>query len=123
MKTEFRNKITAGMNTSFRHKAAKVSWINGLLLGLLLLAGFGGHVKGEGLLEMVILMLMIMGVLLGTAALTGLRKYGAKGLLVAALTGIIVNGILIYFFAVDFRSKPVMARGPAAVVPATKPAK
>jgi hypothetical protein len=120
MRTEFRNKITAGMDTMFRHKSARVSWVSGLLLVLVVLVGLSGRLKGEG---MVVLMMLIMGVLLGAASLTGLRKYKSKSMVVAALAGIIINGILIYFFAADFTSKPVQARGKKAAVPVATPAK
>jgi hypothetical protein len=123
MRTEFRNKITAGMDTMFRHKSARVSWVSGLLLVLVVLVGLSGRLKGEGLMEMVVLMMLIMGVLLGAASLTGLRKYKSKSMVVAALAGIIINGILIYFFAADFTSKPVQARGKKAAVPVATPAK
>jgi acyl carrier protein len=45
---------------------------------------------------------MVAGLVLGVIALSGIRKYGAKGILAPAVVGIGINGLLLFIFVTNF---------------------
>lgn len=85
---------------SFAHQAAKASWIIGVVVVFL---GFGKRIAGLGLaLDLVTLLVVVVGLVLGTVALFGIRKYGPKGILANALVGIAINGLFLLIFLTNF---------------------
>ena len=56
----------------------------------------------KAILDLVALVLIFLGLSLGFIALFGIRKQGTKGILVPAVVGIIINGLLVFIFATNF---------------------
>jgi hypothetical protein len=102
--------ITPPQNTgSFSHQAAKASWVTAVLV--FVLSAFGGQAGGARvLIELIALLLMVIGFILGIVALLGIRKHGVKGILAPALIGLIINGLLIFIFISNFLAARARAR-------------
>jgi len=102
---------TPPQTTAFAHQAAKGSWASAVIVILLL--AFGGRTGARVIIELVALLLIVAGLVLGIVALFGIRKRGAKGILAPALVGIIINGLLLLIFVTNFlavRAKAQRAR-------------
>lgn len=89
---------------SFHHQAAKLSLVTLLLL---FLSGIASRSLREGgvsvvTLEWIRLGIIVSGFLLALLALAGVPKHGAKGLLGRAVSGLFINGLLIFIFATNF---------------------
>ena len=79
---------------------------------------FGGHTGARVILELVALLLIIGGLVLGIVALFGIRKHGAKGILAPALVGIVINGLLLLIFITNFLAARARAqRGASTTTP------
>ena len=80
----------------FARHAARASWISFIFAFVLLMLL---HPLQGSPLEFIILraapLLMLLGFALGLIALFGIRKYGIKGILLPAVIGLILNGLLI----------------------------
>ena len=85
---------------SIAHQAAKASWLCPIVLILLL--SLGRNVADAVILDLIALFLMVVGLLLGIAAVIGISKYGAKGILAPAICGILINGLLLSIFVTNF---------------------
>jgi hypothetical protein len=85
---------------SIAHQAAKASWVCPIVLMLLL--GFGRNVASPLALDLIALLLIVVGFVLGIAAAIGIGKYGAKGILAPAICGILINGLLLSIFVTNF---------------------
>jgi hypothetical protein len=96
-------------STAFPHQAAKASWVCAVIV--FLLVAFGGRTGAKAILELVALVIMAIGSLLGIVALFGIPKHGAKGILAPALVGIILNGLLIFIFVTNFMATRAKAQG------------
>jgi hypothetical protein len=62
----------------------------------------GGRTGARVIIELVSVSLMVVGVVLGTIALIGVPKHGARGILAPALIGIVINGLLLFIFGSNF---------------------
>jgi hypothetical protein len=86
---------------AFAHQAAKGSWI--ICVVVLLLNGFGKRMVGLGVvLDLIALLGIVAGLVLGVVALFGIRKYGTKGILANALVGIVISGLFLLIFVTNF---------------------
>jgi hypothetical protein len=85
---------------AFAHQAAKASWAGPIVVFVLLV--FGHQIASQVLLELIALALILAGMGLGIAALFGIRKHGRKGILVPALVGLVINGLLLLIFITNF---------------------
>lgn len=56
------------------------------------------------------LCLIAVGLAFGIAALLGISKQGAKGILAPALVGIIINGLLLPFVVANFITAQIQDR-------------
>ena len=84
---------------SLTHQAAKSSWASGVLVIILLAVG---RRVAPVFVEFAALTLIGVGVICGIAALLGIRKHGAKGILAPALLGLVINGFLAFIFISNF---------------------
>lgn len=85
---------------AFAHQAAKASWAGPIVIFVLLV--FGHQVAPPVLLDLLALALILTGIGMGIAALFGIRKHGRKGILVPALVGLVINGLLLLIFVTNF---------------------
>ncbi len=80
---------------SFARQAARASWVS-----FIFSYGFAHMAPGLGFAEMTLIfqvaaaLFMIIGVTLGIIALFGIRKHGTKGILVPAIVGLVLNGLV-----------------------------
>jgi hypothetical protein len=86
--------------TTFAHQAARASWIGPIIIFLLF--AFAHQVAARLVLELIALVLIVAGIGLGIAALFGIRQHGRKGILAPALTGLVLNGLLLFIFITNF---------------------
>ena len=95
-------------NNSISHLAAKASLV-AVLLGIGLMVTVGKTPIGD----MAAGFLVLLGFVAAIVALAGIPAYGRRGILGLGLTGLVVNGLLIGIFAVNFataRRKAAEAR-------------
>lgn len=85
---------------AFAHQAAKASWTSVVIICIL--GAFGRGVGAPVLIELLSLFLILVGLVFGLVALLGVRKHGAKGILVPAIIGIALNGLLLFIFITNF---------------------
>jgi hypothetical protein len=95
-------------STALANQAAKASWV--CAVAIFILVTFGSRTAAQLIVERVALLLMAVGLLLGIIALFGIRKHGARGILVPALVGIATNGVLLFIFATNFFAARARAR-------------
>ena len=80
----------------FAPQAAKASWVS-----FLFAYGFAYFARGftdpltKPIFALGVALFMVIGFVLGIIALFGIRKYGTKGILIPALVGIILNGVIL----------------------------
>src|SRR5690349_17641055 len=106
-------KITP-QNTGFAREAAKASWASSVIVFLIL--ALGSRTGAKAILELVSLVLILLGLSLGFIALFGIRKHGMKGILAPAITGIIINGLLVFIFATNFFAARARAQRDASAM-------
>src|SRR2546427_492399 len=94
--------------TGFPHQAAKASWASAVIVFLLLM--FGGRTGAKVIIEMIALLLLVVGLVLGVIALFGIRKHGTRGILAPALAGILISGLLVFIFVTNFLAARAKAR-------------
>ncbi|MDB6124664.1 MAG: hypothetical protein JWQ71_3657 [Pedosphaera sp.] len=94
---------------AFAHQAAKASWVCAALV--FCVTTFGKSIGPKVVIELIALLLMVIGFVLGIVALFGISRHGAKGILTPALTGILLNGLLIFIFATNFMAARAKAQG------------
>lgn len=79
--------------TVFPYQLARISWIAGVIaIGLIV---FTSHTRARIVGDMTSLLLVCVGFLLGIVTLASVPKYGAKHVLLPALSGITINGLLL----------------------------
>jgi hypothetical protein len=89
---------------SLGRQAAQASWmapIVGVALNVsnALSVPQGRHTRGEMLfIGWASFAIYIFGLVLGIAALVLMRKYGRAGILVPAIIGVVINGLLVFAF-------------------------
>jgi hypothetical protein len=84
---------------SFAHEAAKASWVAFLIFfGLCMFTNKPDN-HGNVLVVLFAFFWVVVGFAFGVAALFGIRRYGTKGILVPAIIGIILNGLIILLAA------------------------
>lgn len=99
--------------TSFAHQAAKLSWACPIIVfGL---AVFGGHVGSALVIDLIALLFILVGLISGIVALSGISRHGKKGILIPALIGIIINGFLLFIFVTNFVAARARAQQNTAV--------
>ena len=82
-------------------KLAKASWICPLIiLGLMTVSR--GVASGRIFVDVAALVLALTGRLFGVVALFGIRRFGRKKILAPALTGILINGLLVLIWVTNF---------------------
>jgi hypothetical protein len=91
---------TPSETKAFAHQAAKLSWVCPIIIFLLLVAG--KQVSSPVILDLIALLLIVVGLLFGVIALFGISKHGTKGILAPAIVGIIINGLLLLIFVMNF---------------------
>jgi hypothetical protein len=99
----------------FAHGAAKGSWLCTILA--VVLFQIGKRTGQVVMFELLGLLAIMAGLLLGVIALFGIPKYGAKGILGSALTGIAINGLLVFIFVTNFIAAREKARRGALDLP------
>jgi hypothetical protein len=82
------------------HQAAKASWASAVIVFFLLM--FGNRTGAKVAVELIALVLLVAGFILGVVALFGIRKHGTRGILAPALLGILINGLLLFVFVTNF---------------------
>ena len=86
----------------FALQAARCSWIAPLVaIGVLAFVNTATPIA-KLITEIVILLLSLLGLLLGVGSLFGIRRHGIKGILVPALAGVIISGLLISIWVLNF---------------------
>jgi hypothetical protein len=92
---------TAPKMTSFSHRAARLGWVCPLIsLIVFALLIFDREVLARKIIPVIVevaLLLIGVGLISGIAALFGVSRHGRKGILVPAIVGIIISGLLILF--------------------------
>jgi hypothetical protein len=91
---------TPPKTTSFSHQAAKLSWACPIIIFVLLM--FNRQIGARVIIELVALLLIVVGLIFGIIALFGIPKHGTKGILAPAIVGIIINGLLLLIFVMNF---------------------
>jgi uncharacterized membrane protein HdeD (DUF308 family) len=91
---------TPPVKPSFSHQAAKLSWVCPIIV--FLLVTFGKQAGLRVMIELIALCFIVMGLVAGVAALFGIRTHGKKGILVPAIVGIVINGLLLFIFVTNF---------------------
>jgi lipopolysaccharide export LptBFGC system permease protein LptF len=95
---------------------AKASWICPLgIFGLMAVSS--GVRNGRIIIEVIGLVLALVGLSLGIAALFGIKRYGRKKILAPALTGIVINSLIVLIWVTNFWAayeRTRSARHPAA---------
>src|SRR5579885_2297265 len=84
----------------FACQAAKGSWASPVIVVVLFV--FGSSVSSRVILELIALVLILVGLGLGTIALFSIRQHGTKGILAPALVGLVINGLLLFIFITNF---------------------
>jgi hypothetical protein len=92
---------TSPKTKSFSHRAATLGWvspvISGIIFALLIFEGQIVARKIRPFFVQVALLLIAVGLVSGIVALFGVSKHGKKGILVPAIVGIVISGLLILF--------------------------
>jgi lipopolysaccharide export LptBFGC system permease protein LptF len=109
------NTIPPPQATAFAHQAAKVSWVCPIIV--FVLVPLGGQVAARVIIELIALLLIIVGLVFGVIALSGIRKHGSKGILAPAIVGIIINGLLLFIFITNFLAARARALGHNSAAP------
>ena len=104
---------TPSPKTAFAFQAAKASWVSAVVVFFLIT--IGGRTGGKALIELLALLLIFVGLVLGVIALFGVRRHGTKGILAHSLAGILINGLLIFIFVTNFLAARARARKAAAI--------
>ena len=91
---------TPPRTTSFSHQAAKLSWVCPIIIFVLLM--FSRQIGARVIIELVALLLIVVGLIFGIVALFGISKHGTKSILAPAIVGIIINGLLLLIFVMNF---------------------
>jgi hypothetical protein len=85
-----------GARRAFAHEAARASWLVPLAVAVL-----SGMVRRAGLglfADLLVMLFVLAGLVLAIVALAGIGTHGRKGILLPALAGLFVNGLLILIF-------------------------
>jgi hypothetical protein len=110
---------TPSKTTSFSHQAAKLSWVCPILLFVLLM--FKRQIGAPALItDLLGLLLIVVGSTSGIVALFGISRHGTKGILAPALVGILINGLLLSIFIMNFmaaRERAIQQRGSSDASP------
>src|SRR5262245_9999136 len=86
--------------SSWATVAARCSWVAFLLI---LGANMVGSVTGlKPIADLVALPMAVCGTLLGIVSLFGLRRFERKGILVPAIIGILLNGLILAIWIPNF---------------------
>ena len=92
---------TRPKTSSFSRRAARLGWICPVIsLIVFVLLIFDRQIIARKIIPVfvqVALLLIAVGLVSGISALFGVSKHGRKGVLVPAIVGIIVSGLLILF--------------------------
>jgi uncharacterized membrane protein YsdA (DUF1294 family) len=92
---------TTPKTTSFSHRAAKLGWVCPVIsLIVFALLIFDRQIVARKIIPIIVqvaLLLIVVGLIFGIVALFGVSKHGTKGILVPAIVGIIISGLLILF--------------------------
>jgi hypothetical protein len=105
----------ATIPTPFGQRAANGSLICGVSIFVLLLVG--GSTGAKVVIELVALVLIVAGLILGAIGLFAIRRHGVKGILLPALVGIVINGLLAFIFVTNFSTARARARSPGNLPP------
>jgi len=84
----------------FPHQAARASWICPLLFIVIMM--FGSRVGSQMILDLIGLAMICVGIVLAIIAFCGIPRYGARGLLAQAISGVLLNGLFFFIFATNF---------------------
>jgi hypothetical protein len=94
------NAPTLPKPASFSQQAAKLSWVCPIILfGLL---AFSRQMGAPLIIDLVALLFIVAGLAFGVIALFGIPRHGAKGILVSAIAGLVINGLLLFIFVSNF---------------------
>jgi hypothetical protein len=92
---------TSPKTKSFSHRAATLGWICPVIsLIIFALFIFDRHIVARKIIPFFVefaLLLIAVGLVSGIVALFGVSKHGKKGILVPAIVGIVICGLLILF--------------------------
>jgi|ERR1017187_2002125 uncharacterized membrane protein YsdA (DUF1294 family) len=95
------NTPAAPKTTSFAHRAAMLGWVCPVIsLIVFALLIFDRQIVARKIIPIIVevaLLLIGVGLIFGIVALFGVSKHGRKGILVPAIVGIIISGLLILF--------------------------
>jgi uncharacterized membrane protein YeaQ/YmgE (transglycosylase-associated protein family) len=103
-----RHTNTRSETKAFAYQAAQLSWICPIIMYLILVAD--KQISSPMILDLVALVLIVVGLIFGIIALSGISKHGSKGLLAPAIVGIIINGILLLIFVTNFMAARARAQ-------------
>ncbi len=85
---------------SWAHKTARASWLSAVIFILIL--GVVGRVASRLVLDLIGLLMISAGFILGIVALFGIQKHGAKRIVAPAMVGLLINGLLLFIFFTNF---------------------
>jgi hypothetical protein len=92
---------TTPKTTSFSHRAARLGWICPIISFIIFaIFIFDRQIVARKIIPFFLefaLLLIAVGLVSGIVALFGISKHGKKGILVPAIVGIIISGLLILF--------------------------
>jgi hypothetical protein len=104
---------TPPRTASFSHHAATLSWVCPIITVIIfVLLIFGRQIIARKMIAAVAacsLWLVVVGLIFGLVALFGISKHGTKGILVPAIVGIIINGLLLSFVVASVVTSRVRA--------------
>ena len=91
--------------TPFAQRAAKDSWI--LFFIILIMTTLFGI---SAITDILGILLAVSGIVLGIVSMFGISKYGKKKILLPALIGIILNGLLFFIWVSNYIAYVARAR-------------
>ncbi len=81
------------------HQAARLSWVCPIFILFVLM--FSRQIGSRVIVDMGSLLFMVFGLVFGAAALFGIRTHGKRGILIPAIVGIIINGLLLFIYVIN----------------------
>jgi len=79
-------------------KASSMAPVVGVFLNITA-NGAGATMQQKLIISIASFFIYAIGLVLGTFAMTKVRQYGSKGIIIPAIVGIVINGLLVFVFS------------------------